>query len=103
MSTSAPPKIVITKEELADAHIDEALQLQHKYAPPSVEPAKPKFRLIYAAWFYLMLAGAVGAFLAWAIIEPYFHDRVTFTGKIEEINPEATPITAKESPIKGSI
>ncbi|HEY6970828.1 MAG TPA: FHA domain-containing protein [Candidatus Angelobacter sp.] len=103
MSTGATPKIVITKDELTDARIDEALQLQHKYVPPAVEPAKPKFRLIYAAWFYLMIAGGVGAFLAWAILEPHFHDMITFTGKIEQINPEATPITAREAPIKGSI
>ena len=44
MTTGAPTKIVITKDELTDARIDEALVFQHKYVPPAVEPAKPKFR-----------------------------------------------------------
>src|SRR5437016_14221007 len=91
MTTGAPTKIVITKEELTDARIDEALVLQHKYVPPAVEPAKPKFRLIYSAWFYLMIAGALGAFLAWAMLEPKFHDMITFTGRVEEVDPIAVP------------
>lgn len=103
MSAGASHKIVITKDELADARIDEALQLQHKYVPPAIEPPKAKFRLIYAAWFYLMLAGALGAFLAWAIIEPHFHDVPTFTGKIEAINPTAKPFTERETAVEGSI
>lgn len=102
MSTGAP-RIVITKDELADARIDEALQLQHKYVPPTVEPPKPKFRLIYSAWFYLMLAGMVGALMAWALIEPRFHDVITFTGKIEQIDRDARPQADPESPVQGSI
>jgi len=103
MSAGAPAKIVITREELADPRIDEALQMQHKYVPPPTTPAKTKFRLIYAAWFYLLLAGALGALLAWAIIEPHFHDMPTFTGTIQEIKPDATPIAGGDSPIKGSV
>lgn len=103
MSTGDRPNIVITKDELADARIDEALQLQHKYVPPSVQPAKAKFRLVYSAWFYLMLAGALGAFLAWGILEPHFHDAITFTGKIEEINLDATPFTGGTIAVKGYV
>jgi len=103
MSAGAPAKIVITREELADPRIDEALQMQHKYVPPPTTPAKTKFRLIYAAWFYLLLAGALGAFLAWAVIEPHFQDLPTFTGTIQEIHADATPIAGGDSPIKGSV
>jgi len=64
MSGGSRPSIVITKEELKDHQIDEALDLQRNYVPNPVEAAEPKFRLLYSAWFYLLLAGALGAFLA---------------------------------------
>ncbi len=32
-------------------------------------------RVIYASWFYLAIASAVGALIAWAILEPFFDDR----------------------------
>jgi len=91
MSGGSRPSIVITKEELKDHQIDEALDLQRNYVPNPVEAAEPKFRLLYSAWFYLLLAGALGAFLAWAMLEPKFHDVITFTGKIEELNPDRAP------------
>lgn len=36
-----------------------------------------KVSLIHKSWFYLMLAGALGAFIAWAVLEPYFDDSWT--------------------------
>ena len=33
-------------------------------------------RVIYASWFYLSLASGLGAFLAWACLEPFFDERV---------------------------
>jgi hypothetical protein len=81
-------KISISREELDDRSIDEQLEQQRSYAPSPDEsaPPEPKFRLIYAAWFYLMLAGAMGALAAWAIIEPKFMDGVIFTGKVESVD-----------------
>ncbi len=32
-------------------------------------------RVIYASWFYLAVASAVGALIAWACLEPFFDDR----------------------------
>jgi hypothetical protein len=32
-------------------------------------------RVIYASWFYLAMASAAGALVAWACIEPFFDDR----------------------------
>jgi hypothetical protein len=91
MSDASRPKIVITKDELRDARIDEALEHQRSYVPTPMEAPEPKFRLIYSAWFYLLLSGALGAFLAWALIEPHFHDTITFTGKIEALKPDELP------------
>jgi len=88
MNEDFPRRIVITKEELADARVDEILDHQRGYVPLTVDAPPPKVRLIYSAWFYLMIAGAFGAFLAWAIIEPGFSDQIRFTGKIESIRPD---------------
>jgi hypothetical protein len=39
-------------------------------------PAQPLLvRVIYASWFYLAIASGLGAFVAWAILEPFFDDR----------------------------
>src|SRR5262249_21714874 len=50
-----------------------------------------------------MLDGTCGASPAWTLTEPHFNDLVTFTGKIEEINPDAEPNVGRETPIKGSM
>jgi hypothetical protein len=38
-------------------------------------PTQPLLiRVIYASWFYLAIASATGAFVAWALLEPFFDD-----------------------------
>src|SRR5262249_3660976 len=38
-------------------------------------PATPLFfRIIYASWFYLSIAGGLGAFIAWFFLEPYMDE-----------------------------
>ena len=85
-------KIVITKDDLRDPKIDEIIETERSYGPRTPEPVAEKKRLgfIYASWFYLMLAGAIGAFAAWALLEPYFNDGLTFTGRIERVEPGVT-------------
>ena len=39
-----------------------------------VEPQSLFVRIIYSNWFYLAVAGALGALVAWAILEPFFDD-----------------------------
>ena len=93
MSELERKSIVITHEDLRDPKIDEIIETERSYGPRVTEPLEQKrrFNFFYASWFYLMLAGAIGAFAAWAIIEPYFSDGVTFTGRIESVEPGATP------------
>ncbi len=74
-----PDKIRITYDELKDPRVDEVLARQAeenvwRAGVPAVpaEPAKTSF--IHRNWFYLMMAGLIGAFIAWAIIEPFFRD-----------------------------
>jgi hypothetical protein len=87
-------RIVISPEELSDTKIDETLELQRASVAGAIQPSMPETksarRLILANWFYLMLAGALGAFLAWASIEPFFSDGIVFTGKVESVEPDAS-------------
>lgn len=72
-------KLRISYEELRNPDIDQVLKRQAEEATlrmgMGVRPGKPsKVSLIHKSWFYLMFAGALGAFIAWAVIEPYFDD-----------------------------
>lgn len=93
MSEMHRTSIVITKEDLRDPKIDEILATERSYSPRVTEPVEKKrsFNIFYASWFYLMLAGAIGAFVAWGMIEPAFDDGVAFSGRVEAVQPGATP------------
>jgi len=79
-------KLKISYEELNDPLVDSAIERKLKEeslrtgtATASEELAKTS--LIYKNWFNLMLAGLFGAFIAWALIEPYIDDNdYTSTG-----------------------
>jgi hypothetical protein len=94
MNEWPPRRIVITKEELQDRAIDEVLALRHADLPGPVQ-AKPQatgLRFFYAGWFYLLMAGALGAAGAWVTIEPFFDDGIVFAGRVEEVNAAAVPV-----------
>ena len=47
-------------------------------------PSQPLLiRVIYASWFYLAMASAVGAFIAWAFMEPFFDDNAIGRGGVQ--------------------
>jgi hypothetical protein len=87
MSVVSGEKIVLTKEELQDPKIDDQLAVQKMSGPTAVQPLeeKSRFRLFYSTWFYLMLAGLVGALTGWCLIEPFFSDGLVFTGRVTRI------------------
>src|SRR5205809_2199658 len=93
MTVRSSNKIVISEEELRELKIDQVLEEQRNYASATVAPSEPKrrFRLIYATWFYLSLAGTVGALAAWSLIEPKFNDGIIFSGRISTVDPDAVP------------
>jgi hypothetical protein len=90
MSEQPSERIVISYEELQDAAIDERLAQQRNAGPAALQPIeeKKRFDFLYSTWFYLMLAGALGAVLAWAALEPYLQDGVMFTGRVEQVDSE---------------
>lgn len=88
MTPEPPNKIVITSHDLRDPKIDEVIELQRQsiHTPVRAPEKKRGFRLIYATWFYMAIAGALGAFLAWAVIEPFFDDGIIFTGRLQQVD-----------------
>jgi hypothetical protein len=92
MTNPAPEKIVITRDELLDARIDERLAQQRAAGPASLQPVTDgrSFSLFYSAWFYLMLAGLFGALLGWELIEPYFQDGIMFVGRVQRVASDDT-------------
>jgi hypothetical protein len=72
-------KIIIERSDVENSRVDETLKRlsdesdfrEGRNAPP-VEQVPVSF--IYRSWFNLMLAGGFGAFIAWAINEPYLSD-----------------------------
>jgi len=89
MSGEPGKKIVITFQDLQSKRVDEALARQMSFGMPGPAAKKEKSVWYYQSWFVLMVAGALGAFTAWAIIEPFFDDAVTFVGNVEAVDPEA--------------
>jgi len=71
-------KIKISYEDLQAPRVDEILSQDSSFRrgmgsrEDAEETAKVSF--IHKSWFYLMLAGLIGAIIAWGLIEPYFGD-----------------------------
>lgn len=55
-----------------EAYLDEQAVLSRGI--PEVEPQPFLIRLIFSSYFYLSLASGLGAFCAWAILEPFYDD-----------------------------
>lgn len=75
-------KIKISYHELTDPKIDELLAQEEEEAAlrrgvGAATGEVSRTRFIYQSWFNLMLAGFVGAFIAWALFEPHFHDNLS--------------------------
>jgi len=82
MQPSVPEKLVIQPQDLLDPRVDEQIARQLSFgmaaAPPRTADAPTS--LLQRPWFALMLAGAIGALVGWAIIEPFFEDGVRLQG-----------------------
>lgn len=100
---SEPEKITITSDDLADPKVDEALaqQLSFGMAAPRDRVDDKPTGLLYRPWFVLMLAGTLGAFLAWCIIEPFFEDGVAFVGNVGEVDPSEVVSLGKDASVLG--
>ncbi|HLF91931.1 MAG TPA: FHA domain-containing protein [Planctomycetota bacterium] len=89
MSDEPSKKIVITSEDVNSREVDAALSQQMSFGMPAEALAKDRSAWYYRSWFVLMLAGALGAFLAWCLFEPFYDDHLTVLGNVESADPDA--------------
>lgn len=86
------PKIRITRYETDSSMVDQTLARQDEEMKlrAGLAPwpgAMRKESLIHKSWFYLGIAGLVGAFIAWAaIVEPNFSDAAAAEGQSNPLN-----------------
>jgi hypothetical protein len=89
-------KIKITKEDLRSKKVEEVLE-QHAALEGDVEflhnKPKPRVSIFMSSWFYLLIAGLLGACITWSLLEPHYSDGVRITGTISRVY--------EESPIPG--
>ncbi|MBN1673662.1 MAG: FHA domain-containing protein [Kiritimatiellae bacterium] len=89
MNTSGNiPDIRITRDEAMSAHVDDLLKRQKSLLGESGIDHGPR-HWYYRSWFVLMLVGAMAAFGAWALSEPFFDDTPYLQGTIEAMDLDA--------------
>jgi len=74
-------KIRINYDDLEDPKVDETLarldeesSFRKGIGTKTGPLEKGQVSLIHKSWFHLMIAGLIGALIAWALIEPYLED-----------------------------
>src|SRR6266481_3199154 len=86
MSTDQNQVIGISREEATSSHVDDLLKRQMSLrGEPGVTRDRGK-KWYYQNWFVLMVVGALGAFIAGAIIEPFFDDHLYLQGAIAAVD-----------------
>jgi hypothetical protein len=68
--------IRLNTADLYSPQVENYLDMQHALRRDVGEAAPQPLviRVIYSSWFYLAVASGLGAFVAWAIIEPFFDE-----------------------------
>lgn len=68
----------LDKNDLFSPQVETYLQERDalRRAVPDAPPQPWYIRLLYSSCLYLSLAGGLGAFLAWLVLEPFYHDGV---------------------------
>lgn len=97
MIPNPPDNLIrISKEEATSGHVDDLLKRQMSMrGEPGVTRDRGK-AWYYQNWLVLMIVGAIGAIIAWAIIEPYFDDMPYFQGQITALRSDADQLMPSE-------
>lgn len=82
--------IRITKEEATSTHVDDMLKRQMSLRGEPGVTRDRRRKWYFQNWLVLALAGAIGAFIAWAMIEPYFDDQLYVQGAISDLKLDDT-------------
>src|SRR5262245_23281181 len=66
----------LDREDLFSPRVDAFLEEREalRRGVPETSPQSLLVRILYSSWFYLSIAGALGALVGWAILEPFFDD-----------------------------
>src|SRR3954466_11310145 len=82
-----PQTVKISFEEANSSHVDDLLQRQASMrGERGMAAPRGRRSFFYQNWFIFALAAGAAAFVAWAIIEPFFNDHFYFEGPVEFIN-----------------
>ena len=82
-----PQVVKISFEEATSSHVDDLLQRQAAMrGQRGMAAPRGRRSFFYQNWFIFALAAGAAAFLAWAIIEPFFNDSFYFEGPVQLIN-----------------
>ncbi len=57
-----------------ESYLEVRRAMRQNLAEPLPQPLV--VRVIYSSWFYLAMASGIGAFLAWAALEPFYDDNI---------------------------
>lgn len=89
--------IRITAEDANSSHVDDLLKRQMSLrGEPGVTRDHGR-KWYYQNWLILGLAGLLGALAAWAIIEPFFDDRLYIQGELTDVSTtEFLPARSKD-------
>jgi hypothetical protein len=82
MSTGPLEPLRLTSHDLftpqVEAYLDEQRVLRRDV--PQVAPRPLLVRIVLSSYFYLSLASGLGAFIAWAVLEPFLDDQALHGG-----------------------
>lgn len=85
MSNENDSVIRITKEDANSRHVDDLLKRQMSLrGEPGIARDRSK-SMFLQTWVVLMIVGCLSAIAAWAIIEPWYDDRLYFSGTVESL------------------
>ncbi|MFC1840335.1 FHA domain-containing protein [Thermodesulfobacteriota bacterium] len=86
LSNSPDRSIKITRDEAMSSHVDDILNRQKNLIGERRVSSDKRSVWYLQNWFLFGLAGALAAFIMWALLEPYYDDLIYIQGRIEEIN-----------------
>src|SRR5262245_31161702 len=74
--TSPNEPLRLSRDDLFSPQVEEFLEEQEALRRPVPEVSQQPLliRVIYSSYFYLSIAGAVGALCSWAVLEPFFSE-----------------------------
>src|SRR5262245_16439758 len=86
MNPSEPDKVIrISKDEAMSMHVDDMLKRQMSMRGDPGVTREHRRAWYYQNWFVFALLGTLGAFAAWAVLEPFFDDELYIQGPITAI------------------